>query len=118
MCSPVIEAAPLHSGTCEPRAHRLPPNSTIRASRFQTIRSLTAFGVAQARHTPPPTRHEGPVAQAVAERVLLRPVGALLDVADVGVVGPDARVEDAHLRRGWCTQSNTGEQAIPICHTH
>jgi hypothetical protein len=48
----------------------------------------------------PPTRHEGAVAQPVRQRGLVRPVGALADVADVRVVGTDARVEDAHLVEG------------------
>lgn len=44
--------------------------------------------------------HKAAVAQAVAEALLVRPVGALLDVADVRVALTDAGVKHAHLGRG------------------
>jgi hypothetical protein len=40
---------------------------------------------------------KGAVAEAVCEAVLVGPVGAVLDVADVGVVLPDACVKHADL---------------------
>ena len=41
--------------------------------------------------------HERAMSQSVAQRVLVGPVRAFLDVLDVGVVCSDAGVENAHL---------------------
>ena len=42
-------------------------------------------------------RDEGAVAEAVEQRVLVGPLGAVRDVVEVAVVDVDASVEDGHL---------------------
>ena len=58
------------------------------------VRGETRALAVLARHHP---RDERAVAQAVVQRSLVRPVGSLFYFAKVGMVRPDAGVEDTRL---------------------